>query len=338
MDSVRYVKKATVSIKCTIYNYGNIHRMNKVSVLLWCMLVHGISMMLLFSITLGMIGDSFASDTSRRFAVYELVFAVLSICLVIGAVLVDRINYKNPWCQVMACPSTTDVFQSPTLFLVTSIAYLLYSILCGYHWNERSTMLFGKGAQTCHDDSFYGCPTTQAVKKYGIEIKTASDCLFNAWVNTDQAYTENLEGNVSLIDWSKMRYYDDKMQRFVALALNSNCPDTTCDFRVAPKDMPDIEYCWNWGCHDVCNESRYHINRVWFIASIVNFIACIAFIFLCLWIGVTLTMKTKTSDKNGSNNETAPLINGDQTSVSSVKSDKRRSRSAGRSRKVTLRM
>lgn len=129
-------------------------------------------------------------------------------------------------------------------------------------------------------------------------------CLFNAYDNTTTKNTtkklgyddkDNLPAGQKLLDWSLEKYYNPNIEEgsddgddmdaiantiFIEQNADGKCEDdylpigATAPFTskrclVKGKQLPDISWCWHWGCDQVCNE-RFVINNLWWISSLIS--------------------------------------------------------------------
>lgn len=132
-------------------------------------------------------------------------------------------------------------------------------------------------------------------------------CLFNAYDNREETVNgtrttnklgyddkDTLVNGQKQIDWSNEKYYNPNLESgheyddlneiantiFIDqtngkcedgyLAVAANTPPFTSErCQVKAKDLPDISWCWHWGCDESCNE-RYTINYLWWISSLIS--------------------------------------------------------------------
>ena len=146
---------------------------------------------------------------------------------------------------------------------------------------------------TCADiDWQTGCPTTR-FKEYSTQITNKEQCIFNAYGGKNKILTDKFTN-----DWSVIDNYDAlKRSNLVSNAnnaLNLAPVNNVCDIgtittdktrcEIAPEDLPEIHWCWYWGCDKVCNQ-RYKINQTWLALSWFN-----AFFYLAIAIYLIISI------------------------------------------------
>jgi hypothetical protein len=129
-------------------------------------------------------------------------------------------------------------------------------------------------------------------------------CEFNAYDNTTTKNTtkklgfddkSNLPTGQKLLDWSLEKYYNPNIEEgsndgddmdaiantiFIEQNADGKCEDDYLPIGATPpftskrclvkgKQLPDISWCWHWGCDQVCNE-RFVINNLWWISSLIS--------------------------------------------------------------------
>lgn len=133
-------------------------------------------------------------------------------------------------------------------------------------------------------------------------------CLFNAYDNRESIVNntrttnklgyddkDTLPNGQQLINWSNEKYYNpnlesgtefddlDKIANTIYIERNAegNCEDgylavaantppfTNARCQVKATDLPDISWCWHWGCDEECND-RYTMNVLWWTLSLIS--------------------------------------------------------------------
>jgi hypothetical protein len=167
---------------------------------------------------------------------------------------------------------------------------------------EGQCNYFGSDNDGEYGDYEKACPTTRHTnlkptdtgdywKIEHVEPTLESDCIFWFWDNTFTLSSVQVENNTNYInlqntmienmDWSQKHLYGvyDVEARCGGNTEATDCiPDgrtipltiqddlanlgVTITKKIASGVVPDISYCYYWGCSEVCNVDRYRVNRM----------------------------------------------------------------------------
>ena len=165
---------------------------------------------------------------------------------------------------------------------------------------EGQCNYFGSDSDGEYGDYEKACPTTRHTnlkptgsgefwKLEHVEPTLESDCIFWFWDNTFTLSSVSEEGNPNYIslqkemienmDWSQKHLYgfygvDSDCTntlgstdcipdgRTIPLTIQETNLGITIDKKLSNGTVPDISYCYYWGCSEVCNVDRYRVNRI----------------------------------------------------------------------------
>lgn len=241
-------------------------------------------------------GISDQYNESGNITTIETILAALSFAIGLfaaGSSLAGKLQSKN---------STLLIMATGLYFIVFGISfYHTYRRADKLGIMHDYIPAIGSLENTCKDINWQtGCPTTRF--KYDLNTSTEDtleedskvelirleQCNFNAYNDKEndkvQFDTTPLNGR-GRINWADKTFYDntnkDNLDN-VALSINLDCKtDDVCDYGsciathplyaskkclVKGKDLPDISWCYYWGCSETCND-RYHLNRAWLTIS-----------------------------------------------------------------------
>ena len=145
------------------------------------------------------------------------------------------------------------------LFTVTELIVLIARM----YWRGLLTDIKLLGDVGCRDTTLQGNPTARFERYGNEEIKTVSDCVFNAF------NTENIDGG-DMIDWSKSVNYDTATRSVLLQAIISSGQTG-----IGLDQVPYYHPYWYWGCNSICHD-RFKLNNTWVILSSVAFISYLA--------------------------------------------------------------
>ena len=171
---------------------------------------------------------------------------------------------------------------------------------------EGQCNYFGKASDGQYGDYINACPTTRHENQGAsegvfwkierIEPTLESDCVFWFWDNTftldsvikgnsgkiiNTTYRTNLKDvMVENMDWTQKHmygYYGCKQTNCLSdgrAVFHEIEARTDLGVPIVKKlgnsnSLPDISYCYYWGCSSVCNPDRYRINRILLYTSFV---------------------------------------------------------------------
>lgn len=165
---------------------------------------------------------------------------------------------------------------------------------------EGQCNYFGSDSDGEYGDYEKACPTTRHTnlkstdtgefwKLEHVEPTLESDCIFWFWDNTFTLSTVSAVGNPNYInlqnemienmDWSQKHLYgfygvDSDCTntlgstdcipdgRTIPLTIQETNLGITIDKKLSNGTVPDISFCYYWGCSEVCNVDRYRVNRI----------------------------------------------------------------------------
>ncbi|MAJ82119.1 MAG: hypothetical protein CMF41_04310 [Legionellales bacterium] len=228
-------------------------------------------------------------DGPGDLAVLESIVAAFSFAGGVGAATItlgSRWQIKNSNMLKVATVAYVLCFVISMIFSFMRINTLGYA----YTWN----LPFGTNTSTCLDTNWEtGCPTTRFENKYDntswikdddFQIESIEQCKFNAYDNSSKIAYDSTVAGISKPDWADKTYYDVNQRELLVTAAERinlkaktvdgklecdyGTPDTTTEKCIIGKDdLPNIAWCWYWGCHDVCND-RYKVNQTWLVLSL----------------------------------------------------------------------
>lgn len=161
-------------------------------------------------------------------------------------------------------------------------------ILTDWGWNN--------GTDTCKDSTLTGCPIARYLSLNYTEIKTISDCKFNAF---DLLNVNEGQGASQLVDWSNKFNYDIANKAVVLTAAQST--GLTIDDAAL-----DLQHdCWYWGCNEICHP-RYKLNRIWITYGAIS-LGVYALLSVLSFIAASSISKSE-NDPEDEKLESEPLI------------------------------
>jgi hypothetical protein len=209
-----------------------------------------------------------------------------------------------------------------------AIAIVLFFTLGAYAstGTYRVLMIWGENEGQCKyanvDDYIKACPTTRHVntkpangdfwKLERVEPTLESDCIFWFWDKTftlsvaRSTYNNNITLHNEMIenmDWSQKHlygFYDVESRcekgtdcvpdgRTIPLVIQQKAyAKKLIKKPIANNTVPDISFCYYWGCSEVCNEDRFRVNRVLMYGGMVT----TAISFVLFAAGVSLASGT----------------------------------------------
>lgn len=213
--------------------------------------------------------------------------AILYLLLVVGAAL--------------AAASTTSGNLSTAKSISRALAVLLALAWVGHGATAawRTIHLYSSIDGSCGDVSTRSaCPATRVNRTLTHSEHLGGDCVFWYWGDM-QSREDAVGGHVSvtttdmldLMDWSRHAPYgysllgDEIVYGGERLfAYQDTLSIIPADQKITAATVPDISHCWYWGCHPVCNEERFFINRammwlggIWALVEIILFAIAVTF-------------------------------------------------------------
>lgn len=203
----------------------------------------------------------------------------------------------------LAAASTTSGNASSAKSVSTALAVILALAWVGHGVTTtwRSLHLYTNMDGSCGDMSTRGaCPATRVNRTLTHSEHLGGDCVFWFWgdmqaradiVSTHAVVVDT--DMLELMDWSRHAPYGYSMmgddvvyggERLVTYQDTTAAGIIPNDQKITINMVPDISHCWYWGCHPVCNEERFFINRammwltaIWTLVEIILFALAVTF-------------------------------------------------------------
>lgn len=239
------------------------------------------------------------TDVSGIFSIIELCFALISVIIYnVSYFIKDRTDYMPLSTKEDSESSSENKQTSKVLvgfygaFFVGSIVITLLRMGAMGIMYDLNLSTVSQG--TCADvDWQTGCPTTRFNKYSSSKISNLEECNFNAYGGDGKTSTDKFTN-----DWALPENYDaSKRSRLVSNANNAlnivpagdvcdvgtiSTDKTKCE--ISANDLPEIHWCWYWGCDQVCNP-RYRVNHTWLVMSWFN-----SFFYLAIMIYLIISI------------------------------------------------
>ena len=237
------------------------------------------------------------SDTNMQpndagiYSIIETCFAFVSFCvsLVGSFTILASVERKSSSVTQFTLGAFYILFFGVCLIF---LAFRMNKMGIFYDWN------IGGMDKTCRDSSFGGNPTAR-LELAGYEIKSVSDCIFNAYdpdlVNINQFGSNSSEP--MLIDWSNVNNYDHVNAAVLAQSAQSAGVEN-----IDAAAMPKLHEYWYWGCHPICHP-RHRLNFIYLVYDIVSVVIYLTLAILSFAAGVESNRMEQNKKKDNVNED-----------------------------------